>query len=250
MLDQLFVYHPEPWREQDWSKSSALPLEGVWFQATDGTRLFGWFVEASSQAPVVLWCHGNAGNITHRLENLAQLYRLGLSVFLFDYRGYGQSDGQPSEAGLYQDGLAAYAYLTAVRKVPPGRLLVFGRSLGSIVAGYVVSQRSAGGVILESSFPSIKHMARTHYFGLPAHWLIRAQFDLASHLTKVKIPLLVIHGDRDGVVPFRLGKEVYEKANGPKDFYRVPGAGHNDVTTVGGHPYFQRIVQFIKKVIS
>lgn len=237
-----------PWSEQDWARASGLPLEDVWFQAADGTRLFGWYVHASTQAPVVLWCHGNAGNITHRLENLAQLFRLGLSVFLFDYRGYGRSHGQPSEAGLYKDALAAHAYLSTVRKIVPKRLIVFGRSLGATVAGHLVSQRPAAGLILESSFPSVEHMARTHYFGLPAHWLIQARFDLASHLKKVNVPLLVIHGDRDRIVPIELGKEVYEKARAPKDFYLVSGAGHNDVTMVGGRQYFKRIKDFVALV--
>jgi fermentation-respiration switch protein FrsA (DUF1100 family) len=248
MLDQLFIYHPMPWSEQDWARASGLPLEDVWFRAADGTRLFGWYVQASAQAPVVLWCHGNAGNITHRLRNLTRLVRLGLSVFLFDYRGYGRSQGQPSETGLYQDAGAAYSYLTNVRKTLPKRVIVFGRSLGSTVAGHLVSERPAAGLILESSFPSVEHMARTHYFGLPAHWLLRARFDLASHLKRVRVPLLIIHGDRDRIVPIGLGRKVYEQANGPKDFYRVSGAGHNDVTMVGGRPYFQRIIQFITRV--
>ncbi len=248
MLDQLFVYHPEPWREQDWARISGLPLEDIWFQANDGTPLFGWFIHAGPRTPVLLWCHGNAGNITHRLGNLAQLFRLGLSVFLFDYRGFGQSQGTPSETGLYQDGLAAYAHLVTARKVSPTRLVVFGRSLGSTVAGHLAAQHEAAGLILESSFPSIEHMARTHYFGLPAHWLIRAKFDLAMSVRRVKIPVLVIHGDRDRVVPIRLGREVYENASAPKDFYPIPGAGHNDVTTVGGRAYFQRIMKFIALV--
>tara|TARA_B100000315_G_scaffold45852_1_gene40650 strand:- start:3673 stop:4425 length:753 start_codon:yes stop_codon:yes gene_type:complete len=248
MLDQLFVYHPMSWSEQNWVSVSKLPLEDVWFQAADGTPLFGWYVQASAQAPVLLWCHGNAGNIAHRLGNLAHLFHQGLSVFLFDYRGYGRSHGKPSERGLYQDALAAYAYLTTVRKIASKRLVVFGRSLGSAVAGYVVSQQSAAGLILESSFPSIAYMARTHYFGLPAHWLLRARFDLVSRLRNVKVPLLVIHGDRDRIVPIQLGKAVYETVMTSKDFYIVSGAGHNDVPIVGGQQYFNRIKRFIALV--
>ncbi|NWF73052.1 MAG: alpha/beta hydrolase, partial [Nitrospirae bacterium] len=97
ILDQFFVYHPEPWQDKDWARLSGLPLEDVWFQAADGARLFGWYVESQADRPVILWCHGNAGNIVNRLENLRELYRLGLSVFLFDYRGYGRSQGKPSE---------------------------------------------------------------------------------------------------------------------------------------------------------
>ena len=248
MLDQLFVYHPVPWSEQNWAKKSGLPLEDVWFQATDGTRLFGWFVQASSHAQVLLWCHGNAGNITHRLGNLAQLVQLGLSVFLFDYRGYGRSEGRPSEVGLYQDAVAAHVHLTSARTYAPKRVVVFGRSLGATIAGHLVSQRPAAGVILESSFASVEHMARTHYFGLPAHRLIQARFDLASSLKNVRIPILVIHGDRDRIVPIQLGKRVYEAANSPKDFYLVSGAGHNDVTYIGGRQYFKRLKEFVRSV--
>ena len=117
VLDRLFVFHPEPWVERDWARASRLPLEDVWFSAEDGTRLFGWYVAARRPSPVMLWCHGNAGNIIHRLENLMALYDTGLSVFLFDYRGYGRSEGTPSEQGLYQDARDAYEYLTDVRRI-------------------------------------------------------------------------------------------------------------------------------------
>src|SRR5207245_8747221 len=130
---------------------SKLPLEEVWFQAQAGTRLFGWHVPATSLPAVLLWCHGNAGNIIHRLENLAALHSLGLSVFLFDYRGYGRSEGKPSEPGLYQDALAAYEVLTKAKQVPPQRIVLFGRSLGAAVAGTLASQRRAAGRLLAAA---------------------------------------------------------------------------------------------------
>src|SRR2546427_1624229 len=170
LLDQLFVYHPTPWTERDWGRVSGLPLEDVWFSAADGTSLFGWYVESSASPAVLLWCHGNAGNIINRLDNLAELYRLGISVFLFDYRGYGRSRGGPSEGGLYQDALGAYAYLLGTRRTRPDRIVLFGRSLGAAVAGEGASQRAAAGLILESAFPSVEALARAHYFGLPVHW--------------------------------------------------------------------------------
>ncbi|HEX5646755.1 MAG TPA: alpha/beta fold hydrolase, partial [Nitrospira sp.] len=155
LLDQFFVYYPEPWQDRDWAKLSGLPLEDVWFQSADGVRLFGWYVEARADRPVMLWCHGNAGNIINRLENLKSLYQLGLSVFLFDYRGYGKSQKHnPNEDGLYQDAIGAYDYLTRIRKIRPERLCVFGRSLGAAVAGELATQRAASALILESSFPS------------------------------------------------------------------------------------------------
>ncbi len=253
MLDQVFVYHPAEWEDRDWAGESGLPLEDVWFQASDGVRLFGWHVPAPDRkrdSPVLLWCHGNAGNMVHRLDNLAYLHRLGLAVFLFDYRGYGRSKGRPTEEGLYRDALAAYGYLTEQRKVSPDRLVIFGRSLGAAVAGAVASQRPAAGLILESSFPSVEAMARGHYFGLPLHWLLGARYDLLARLRDIRIPLLVIHGDKDEIVPIKLGREVYEVAHGPKSFYLVRGADHNALYWIGGRPYFQRLKEFIHEVTN
>ena len=146
LLDQFFVYHPEPWQDRDWARLSGLPLEDIWFQSADGTKLFGWYVEASATSAVVLWCHGNAGNIINRLENLKLLYQLGLSVFLFDYRGYGRSQGRPSEEGLYQDAFGAHDYLTRTRMIRPERIVIFGRSLGAAVAGELAAQKPAAGL--------------------------------------------------------------------------------------------------------
>lgn len=249
VLDQLFVYHPHPWIERDWARASGLPLEDVWFQSQDGTKLFGWYVEAGPSVPVLLWCHGNAGNVIHRLDNLAELYRLGLSVFIFDYRGYGRSAGKPTEDGLYLDALAAYGYLVNTRGVRPERLILFGRSLGASVAGTVVSQRPAAGLILESPFPSIAAMARTHYLGLPLHWLLSGRFPLDERLSRVSLPVLVIHGDRDDIVPIALGREVFAAAREPKSFYVIEGANHNDTYQIGGRAYFQRLKQFIYDVV-
>jgi hypothetical protein len=249
ILDQLFVYHPQPWIEQDWARVSGLPLEEVWFQAEDGTRLFGWYVHASPSAPVLLWCHGNAGNMIHRLDNLAGLYRLGLSVFLFDYRGYGRSSGQPFEEGLYQDALAAYSYLITARGVPPERLVLFGRSLGASVAGELASRRPAAGLILEASFPSLAAMARAHCLGLPLHWLLSGRFPLDERLKRVTVPVLVVHGDRDETVPIELGRAVFEAARPPKSFYVIAGADHNNTYQAGGRAYFQRLRQFIHDVV-
>ncbi len=248
MLDQLFVYHPNPWTERDWAKASGLPLEEVWFKAEDGTKLFGWYVQSSASSPVLLWCHGNAGNIIHRLENLAELYRIGLSVFIFDYRGYGRSEGKPSEEGLYQDALAAYSYLVDRRGVRPERLVLFGRSLGASVAGEIASRKPAAGLILESPFPSIAAMARAHYGGLPMHWLLSGRFPLSERLARVTMPVLVIHGDYDTIVPIELGREVFAAAREPKSFYVIEGADHNNTYHVGGRAYFQRLARFIEEV--
>ena len=249
MLDQLLVYHPAPWEERDWARLSGLPLEDVWFQAQDGTRLFGWYVPATGSPAVLLWCHGNAGNIIHRLENLAALYQIGLSVFLFDYRGYGRSQGSPSEPGLYQDAVGAHECLVRTKRVPPERIVIFGRSLGGAVAGTLASQRPPAGLILESTFPSVDALARFHYWGLPADWFVNAQFNLADRLGEVHRPVLVIHGDRDRTVPLQMGQQVFDAAHPPKDLYIVHGADHNDLVAVGGAPYFKRLGRFVADTI-
>ena len=250
LLDQLFVYHPDPWIDQDWKARSGLPLEEVWFQASDGTKLFGWYVENAATSAVILWCHGNAGNIINRLENLRELYRLGLSVFLFDYRGYGRSQGSPSEEGLYQDALGAYDYLTRVRLIRPDRIVLFGRSLGAAVAAEVVSHKPAAGLILESPFPSIEAVAKFHYGGLLVHWLLGAEFRLIDRLPQLSLPKLVVHGDQDEIIPLELGRQVFEAAKPPKSFYVIKGADHNNTYHVGGEPYFHRFAEFVRSAIG
>ena len=250
LLDRFFVYHPAPWIDRDWARVSGLPLQEVWFQAEDGAKLFGWYVENRATPVVLLWCHGNAGNVIHRLDNLVELYRLGFSVFLFDYRGYGRSQGRPTEEGLYRDALAAYDYLAKDRHVAPERLVLFGRSLGGAVAGQVAAQRPAAGLILESAFPSIAAVARAHYFGLPVGWLLGAEFNLAKELAGLSLPVLVIHGDRDDTIPIELGRQLFDAARPPKDFYPVPGADHNDLYAVGGRAYFQRLRQFAEQAVQ
>ena len=234
--------------ERDWARLSGLPLEDVWFQSADGATLFGWYVKSSGTPAVLLWCHGNAGNIINRLENLAELHRLGLSVFLFDYRGYGRSRGKPSEEGLYQDALAAHAYLTETKQIPPKRIVIFGRSLGTAVAGEVASRRPAAGLILESAFPSLEALAKAHALGLPAHWLFQARFNLADRLRGIHVPILVVHGGQDDIVPLEMGKQVFETAHAPKSLYIVAGANHNDLYLIGGKPYFQRLKRFVEEV--
>ena len=249
LLDQFFVYHPEPWQDRDWAQLTGLPLEEVWFQAADGARLFGWYVEAQADRPVILWCHGNAGNVIHRLENLKLLYQLGLSVFLFDYRGYGRSQGRPSEEGLYQDALGAHDYLTRTRMIRPERIVLFGRSLGAAVAGELAVQKPAAGLILESSFPSIGAVAKFHYGGVPVHWLLGADFTLIDRLPQLSLPKLIIHGDKDDIIPLELGRQVFEAAKPPKFFYVIPGADHNNTYQVGGAAYFRRWAEFVQSII-
>jgi len=249
-LDQFFVYYPEPWQDRDWARESGLPLEDVWFQTSDGARLFGWYVEAAADRPVMLWCHGNAGNIINRLDNLRLLHQMGLSVFLFDYRGYGKSQNiRPTEKGLYYDAYGAYDYLMRIRKIRPERIILFGRSLGASVAGELAAQRPATALILESSFPSIEAVAKVHYGGFPAHWFLGAEFRLADRLPHLSLPKLIIHGDEDDIIPVELGRQVYDAAKPPKEWFGISGANHNDTYAVGGVAYFRRLAEFIRKAL-
>ncbi|HMU53984.1 MAG TPA: alpha/beta hydrolase [Nitrospira sp.] len=244
ILDRFFVFHPNAWDDQDWKLRSGLPLEDVWFSSADGTKLFGWYVEAAADRPVILWCHGNAGNVINRLDNLGRLFKSAFSVFVFDYRGYGRSQGRPSEEGLYLDAIGAYDYLTRTRMIRPERLILFGRSLGAAVAGDLASQKPAAGLVLESSFPSIEAVAKVHYGGLPLHWLLGAEFRLIDRLPNLSLPKLIIHGDQDDIIPLALGRRVFDGSLPPKSFYVIASAGHNDTYVVGGSVYFGRFAEF------
>jgi fermentation-respiration switch protein FrsA (DUF1100 family) len=171
-------------------------------------------------------------------------------VFLFDYRGYGRSQGRPSEEGLYQDALGAHDYLTRTRMIHPERIIIFGRSLGAAVAGELAVQKPATGLILESAFPSIEAVAKFHYGGLPVHWLLGADFTLIDRLPHLSLPKLIIHGDKDDIIPIELGRQVFEAAIPPKSFYVIPGADHNNTYQVGGTAYFGRLTEFIQAAIQ
>ena len=248
MLDDHFVYFPAPWEEGDWRESSGLPLEEVWTRAEDGTRLFGWYLEPPNAEAVLLWCHGNAGNIIHRLDQMGRFYGHGLACFIVGYRGYGRSEGTPSEEGLYLDAQAAYDHLVKERKVEPRRLIGYGQSLGAAVVGELALRRKLAGLILEAAFPSVAAVARRHYAGLPADLLVRARYDLASRLADVSVPVLVLHGAKDSIIPMEMGKAVYEAAREPKEFRPIPGADHNDLYLIGGEEYFERFVHFARQM--
>lgn len=246
MFEDVFIFQPSAWDDRNWAQLSGLPLEEVWLPVDDVVTVFGWFIDAGPTSPVLLWCHGNAGNVSHRLENIRQLYQRGISVMIFDYRGYGRSTGVPSEAGFYQDALASYDYLIQHRRISPERLIIFGRSLGSSVAGEVAIRRSSAGLMVEGSFPSIQAMSDHHYFGLPTRWLMDVDFNLAKKVRVLQVPLLVIHGEQDSIVPMALGRQVFEAAHEPKRWYVVSGAGHNDVPFVGGESYYREMDLFIQ----
>ncbi len=222
-----------------------LQYEDLRFPASDGMSLHGWFVPGAGDV-TWLWFHGNGGNVSHRLEDLTLLSsRLGVNIFLFDYRGYGLSDGRPSERGTYRDAVGALDYLVSRQDVDPGKIVYFGRSLGAAVAVWLACRSTLYGLILESPFASVREMAKVAYPRLPVHLLIPNKYDSLSRIGQVSSPLLILHGDLDEVVPMAQGRKLYEAAREPKRFYVIEGAAHNDTYIAGGEPYLHTLDEFL-----
>ena len=248
--ERRIIYHPYKYPEGNWSPSSGLvSREDVHFIADDGVKLHGWYVSSKGSNTTLLWFHGNAGNITHRLDNIEMLKPLNLDIFIFDYRGYGKSEGEPNEEGIYLDSQAAYDWVVKVKKIIPQKIILFGRSLGGVCAVEVASKNPAAGIILESTFPSAGKMARTIFPVLPLGWAIKSRFDAIGKVSNLKLPKLFLHGTRDEIVPYKLGRELFSAAAEPKTFYDIEGAGHNDTFLVGGAGYFNSIDKFIKSIV-
>ena len=247
MIDRRFIFFPT--REVSSTPAHwGLDFEEVYFQADDGVRLHGWFVPGEGKV-TWLWTHGNGGNISHRLENIMLLHnQLGVNIFLFDYRGYGLSEGRPSEKGTYRDALGAVTYLASRQDIDPRRVLYFGRSLGAAVAVWLAAQHQPYGLILESPFASVKDMAKLAFPRLPLYLLIRNKYDSLARIGKLSCPLLILHGDRDEVIPLSQGRKLYDAAKEPKRFYVITGAAHNDTYIVGQEPYYRVLREFISSL--
>jgi fermentation-respiration switch protein FrsA (DUF1100 family) len=225
-----------------------LPFEDIWFTSRDSVRLHGWLIPASSPNQLLLFCHGNAGNISHRLDNVRSLYNMGISVFIFDYRGYGLSQGRISEKGFYQDSEAAYEVARKWVEKHGAKFVIFGRSLGGIAATHLGATKMCDGLILESTFTNMGAMARAHY-PLPfAESLLKHRLNALGQIAQVRVPILFFHGDQDRIVPIKLGRELFEAAPSPKEFVVLRGAGHNDTYFVGGYDYFKKIENFFNSL--
>ena len=245
-IENFFVFFPD--RSHDHTPEDyKLNFKDIYFESGDGNDLHGWLFSAPEKGPVLLFCHGNAGNISHRLENIRLLVDRGLQVFIFDYRGYGRSSGRPSEAGIYRDGLAAYDHLVQRLGISRGDIIAFGRSLGAAVALEIALQRKVRCLVMESAFTSTKGMAGTMFvFGLLAPFL-PAHYANLDKIPRLMVPKLIIHGREDKIVPFAMGKKLFESASRPKLFYPMDGAGHNDTYIVGGRVYFDHIESFVRQ---
>ncbi|MBI2988355.1 MAG: alpha/beta hydrolase [Deltaproteobacteria bacterium] len=246
-MEERFIFYPSD-RIDNTPRDLGLAFDDAYFATGDGVRLNGWFVPYPGAQITLLWFHGNAGNISHRLENIKLLHdKVKINIFIFDYRGYGRSEGRASEGGTYRDGEAALRYLRSRENLDSKGIVFFGRSLGAAVAADLATRESCLALILETPFASIREMARAAFPFLPIGPLLRTRYDVVEKIRKVEAPLLVLHGDRDEVVPYEQGKRVFEAARAPKEFYTIRGAHHNDTYIVGGDAYFAALKNFIER---
>jgi alpha-beta hydrolase superfamily lysophospholipase len=249
-LEKYALYFPERAFEGT-PKSQGLAYEDVRFPTSDGFRLHGWLVPASGARFTVVCFHGNAGNVSHRVDLIANLHRqLGVTVFIFDYRGYGQSDGSRSdlsEEATYRDAEGALAFLRGRPELTNTRLVYFGSSLGAAIAIEAARRYPPAGLVLETPFTSLRDIARVH-FPLVPQFFLQIEYDNLTKIPSIRVPLLVLHGDRDEVVPLEQPRRLFAAANEPKTFHLIRGAHHNDTYIVGGDGYFQAWARFLNSL--
>jgi uncharacterized protein len=227
LFENKLIFHPMRYPEGDWSPRG-IEVEDAWFQADDGTRLHGWYVPLPSPKAVVLFTHGNGGNLTHRQDALHALRGLGAATLIFDYRGYGRSAGSPTGAGIIADARAARSWLATRAGLPPERLVLFGESLGGAVATRLASEGGARGLILQNTFDSLAAVAARHYPWAPVRLLLRTRLESSEAIRTYRGPLLQFHGDADSIVPYDCGRRLFDAANEPKELVTIPGGDHND----------------------
>jgi fermentation-respiration switch protein FrsA (DUF1100 family) len=226
-LEDALIFQPRPHSPAD--DERGLAVEDAWFTSADGTKLHGWFVAAEHPRAVVLYAHGNAGNVADRRDVLELFHSdMNTSVLVFDYRGYGRSEGTPSEGGVLADARAARRWLAARTNVCERDIVLVGHSLGGGVAVDLAAKDGARGLVLESTFSSLPDTAAGHFPLLPVRFLMRTRLDSAAKIANYHGPLLQTHGDADRIIPYELGRKLFGAAHEPKQFVTVPGGGHND----------------------
>ena len=258
-----------------------LDFESVVFKTSDGLQLSGWYIPARLEARAedasvpletqrkkpltasvqpgdslltgpaenpeftVLFCHGNGGNMMHRLDSINIFYNLGLNCFIFDYRGYGNSEGKPSEEGTYLDVRAAYKWLTEEKKISSDDIIIFGRSLGGSIAAQLASKAKMKALVIESGFTSYVDIGRKFYPYMPVRWFARFGYQTIDYVRNVHCPVMIIHSRGDDIVPFEFGLELYEAANEPKEFVEIFGS-HNDGFLVSSEIYNKSWTKWLK----
>lgn len=227
----------------------SLDYEDITLTTNDGVEINAWWIPNQNARGTLLFLHGNAGNISHRLDSINIFHQLDLSVLIIDYRGYGNSNGKPSEQGTYNDAETAWNYLTNEKNIKPDEIIIFGRSLGAAVATWLVEKHSAAGLILESSFTSIADIGKYYYPYLPTSLLARIKYPSVTRMTNITSPTLVIHSPNDEIIPYEHGKQLFEAANNPKVFLNING-GHNEGFMVSGKQYTDGLNRFISDIVE
>jgi fermentation-respiration switch protein FrsA (DUF1100 family) len=220
-------------------------VEDLWLQASDGVKINAFYRSNPASKQVLLWFHGNAENLGYGLGQMRTLAKIGVNIFALDYRGYGKSEGRPTEAGVYRDANAAYDYLVKQRHFHAENIIIHGHSLGGAVAVDLAMRRPCGGLIVQSSFTNARAMTR-EIFAMPLiEYVVRSQFDSQEKIRAMHVPILIVHGTRDDVVPFAMGEQLFAAAPEPKRFYPIGGAGHNNLLEAGGEEYLDCLRRFI-----
>lgn len=240
-LDELLLFFPSKHPDGNW-RPQDLDFEDVWFTAEDQTRIHGWYCPCKDARAVLLYAHGNAGNLSHRSRLLTRLQsQLGVAVLIFDYRGYGRSSGIPTTEGILKDARAARAFLAQRAGVKESEIVLMGRSLGGAVATQLAAEAQPRGLILESTFSSLKDVALNHYPKLA--WLVPPKkLDSVSQIARYNGPLLQSHGNADRTIPYSSGMKLFRAANEPKQFVTIPDGDHNDPQTT---EYYRQLDRFI-----
>ena len=226
-----------------------LAFEDLTIESPEGARIAAWHVPAPNSRATLLFCHGNAGNISNRIELIQLFHRIGLDVFIFDYQGYGRSSGSPSEAHCYADALACWRYLTEERGVPAERIVPFGRSLGGPIAAWLAARHRPGALVLEATFTSLADVGKHHYPFFPVRLLARLRLDTAGSLRSVHCPVLITHGPADEVIPFEHGRALYALASDPKQFLELRGL-HDDGCLTTGEAYIEAFQAFLARHVN
>jgi hypothetical protein len=243
-MQSSFLYYPV--REIYYTPGDlGLTFEKVVFKSSDGLRLSGWYIPSKNSEFTVLFCHGNGGNMMHCLDSIKFFNELGLNFFIFDYRGYGSSEGRPCEEGTYLDAGAAYKWLTEEKKVKPETIIVFGWSLGGSIAAKLASEVRVKALVIESTFTSYVDIGQKFYSYMPVRWFAEFNYNTIGYIRNVRCPVMIIHSRNDEIVPFEFGIELYKAANEPKEFVEVFGS-HNESFVVSGEIYKKAWVKWLE----
>jgi len=226
-----------------------LDYQDVSLTTSDNERLHGWYVPATNSRGTLLFFHGNAGNISHRLDSIKIFHELGLDTLIIDYRGYGLSTGKASEQGTYLDAQAAWDYLVNTRGIPADKIIIFGRSLGGAIGAWLGVQHTPAAVIIESSFSSGVDIARRLYPFLPVHLITRLRYPVADYASQLNCPVLVIHSRHDEIIPFTMGQAIYAAVKQEKKFLELRG-DHNNGFLISQREYVAGLNDFTQAILS